>query len=146
VLGVPKKLVKYVVHLSKRKKLKKNYFSLHKLPKLQFTNYWSQGILGIKTTNIYQNLIIQECYCINDIMSFQIQLIKIIQISVIAYLLKSFRIAPNVVFCIIKKCHQNPIFSIIKKLDARKIICFEAFYKFLTLKFKVASMCYYFKP
>jgi hypothetical protein len=28
--------------------LKKNYFSLHKLPKLQLTNFWSQGILGVK--------------------------------------------------------------------------------------------------
>jgi hypothetical protein len=28
--------------------LKKNYFSLHKLPKLEETNFWSQGILGIK--------------------------------------------------------------------------------------------------
>jgi hypothetical protein len=38
---------KYVVHLSKRKNLKKNYFSSHKLPKQQSTSFWSQGILGI---------------------------------------------------------------------------------------------------
>jgi hypothetical protein len=48
VLGIHGKLVKYVVYLSKRKELifKKN--SSHKLPKLQSTNFWSQGILGIK--------------------------------------------------------------------------------------------------
>jgi hypothetical protein len=28
--------------------LKKNYFSSHKLPKQQSTNFWSQGILGVK--------------------------------------------------------------------------------------------------
>jgi hypothetical protein len=33
VLGVYRKLVKYVVHSFKRKKLKKKYFSSHKLPK-----------------------------------------------------------------------------------------------------------------
>jgi hypothetical protein len=33
VLGVPKKLVKYIVHSSKKKKLKKNYTSSHQLPK-----------------------------------------------------------------------------------------------------------------
>jgi hypothetical protein len=48
VLGVHGKLVKYVVHLSKRKKLKKIYFSSHKLPKQQLTSFWSQGILGVK--------------------------------------------------------------------------------------------------
>jgi hypothetical protein len=48
VLGVHGKLVKYVVHLSRRKKLKRNYFSSHKLPKQQSTSFWSQGILGVK--------------------------------------------------------------------------------------------------
>jgi hypothetical protein len=48
MLGVHRKLVKYVVHSSKRKKLKKNYFSSHKLPKQQSTSFWSQGILGVK--------------------------------------------------------------------------------------------------
>jgi hypothetical protein len=48
VLGVHGKLVKYVVHSCKRKKLKKIYFSSHKLPKQQSTNFWSQGILGVK--------------------------------------------------------------------------------------------------
>jgi hypothetical protein len=48
VLGVHGKLVKYVVHSSKRKKLKHNYFSSHKLPKQQSTSFWSQGILGVK--------------------------------------------------------------------------------------------------
>jgi hypothetical protein len=28
--------------------LKKIYFSSHKLPKQQSTNFWSQGILGVK--------------------------------------------------------------------------------------------------
>jgi hypothetical protein len=28
--------------------LKKNYFSSHELPKQQSTNFWSQGILGVK--------------------------------------------------------------------------------------------------
>jgi hypothetical protein len=30
------------------KKLKKNYFSSHKLPKQQSTSFWSHGILGVK--------------------------------------------------------------------------------------------------
>ena len=42
------KLVKYVVHLFKRKKLKESYFSSHKLPKQQSTSFWSQEILGVK--------------------------------------------------------------------------------------------------
>jgi hypothetical protein len=33
--------------LVQKKKLKNNYFSSHKLPKLQSTCFWSQGILGI---------------------------------------------------------------------------------------------------
>jgi hypothetical protein len=33
--------------LVQKKKLKKNYFSSHKLPKQQSTSFWSQGILGI---------------------------------------------------------------------------------------------------
>jgi hypothetical protein len=51
VLGVHGKLVKYVVHLCKRKNLKKNKTSTHKLPKQQSTSFWSQGILGV---NIYK--------------------------------------------------------------------------------------------
>jgi hypothetical protein len=54
VLGVHGKLVKYVVHLCKRKK----YFSSHKLPKQQSTSFWSQGILGVKT---YPKSDIIEC-------------------------------------------------------------------------------------
>jgi hypothetical protein len=42
VLGVHRKLVKYVVHSSK------SYFYTHKLPKQQSTSFWSQGILGVK--------------------------------------------------------------------------------------------------
>jgi hypothetical protein len=48
VLGIPGELVKYVVHSSKRKKLKIIYFSSHKLPKQQSTNFCSKGILGVK--------------------------------------------------------------------------------------------------
>jgi hypothetical protein len=48
VLGVPGKLVKYVVHSAKRKNRKKNYFSSNKLPKQQSTSFWSQRILGVK--------------------------------------------------------------------------------------------------
>jgi hypothetical protein len=33
--------------LVQKKKLKKNYFSSHKLPKQQSTSFWSQGILGV---------------------------------------------------------------------------------------------------
>jgi hypothetical protein len=39
VFGVAKKLVKYVVHSSKRKKEKEEYLSSHKLPKLQSTSF-----------------------------------------------------------------------------------------------------------
>jgi hypothetical protein len=46
VLGVLEKLVKYVVHSSKRKNDKK-INSSHKLPKQQSTSFWSQGILGV---------------------------------------------------------------------------------------------------
>jgi hypothetical protein len=31
-----------------KEKIEKNYFSSHKLPKQQSTNFWSQGILGVK--------------------------------------------------------------------------------------------------
>jgi hypothetical protein len=34
--------------LVQKKELKKNYFSSHELPKQQSTNFWSQGILGVK--------------------------------------------------------------------------------------------------
>jgi hypothetical protein len=47
VLGVHGKLVKYVVHSSKRKKLK-IYFSSHMLPKQQSISFWSQEIIGVK--------------------------------------------------------------------------------------------------
>jgi hypothetical protein len=33
--------------LVQKKILKNKYFSLHKLPKLQLTSFWSQGILGV---------------------------------------------------------------------------------------------------
>jgi hypothetical protein len=47
VLGIPRKLVEYIVHLFERKNLK-IYFSSHKLPKQQLTNFWSQGVLGFQ--------------------------------------------------------------------------------------------------
>jgi hypothetical protein len=34
--------------LMEKKKMKKIYFSSHKLPKQQSTSFWSQGILGVK--------------------------------------------------------------------------------------------------
>jgi hypothetical protein len=34
--------------LVQKKKLKKNYFTLHKLPKQRMTSFRSQGILGVK--------------------------------------------------------------------------------------------------
>jgi hypothetical protein len=37
--------------LVQKKKLKKNYFSSHKLPKQQSTSFWSQGILGVNNNN-----------------------------------------------------------------------------------------------
>jgi hypothetical protein len=37
--------------LVQKKKLKKNYFSSHKLPKQQSTSFWSQGILGVNRNN-----------------------------------------------------------------------------------------------
>jgi hypothetical protein len=33
--------------LVQKKKLKKKYFSSHKLPKQRSTSFWSQGILGV---------------------------------------------------------------------------------------------------
>jgi hypothetical protein len=33
--------------LVQKKKINKNYFSSHKLPKQQSTSFWSQGILGV---------------------------------------------------------------------------------------------------
>jgi hypothetical protein len=47
VLGIARKLVKYMVYLSKRKNWKKMLF-FHRVPKQQMTNFWSQGILGAK--------------------------------------------------------------------------------------------------
>jgi hypothetical protein len=48
VLGVHRKLMKYVVNSSKRKIWNLFFFSSHKLPKQQSTSFWSQGILGVK--------------------------------------------------------------------------------------------------
>jgi hypothetical protein len=46
------KACEILVHLSKRKKIEKKLFSSHKLPKQQLTNFWSQGILGIKVKDV----------------------------------------------------------------------------------------------
>jgi hypothetical protein len=43
VLGIIEKVMKYVVHLSK-----KMYLNSHKVSKQQRISFWSQGILGIK--------------------------------------------------------------------------------------------------
>jgi hypothetical protein len=39
--------------LVKKKKLRKNYFSSHKLPKQQLTSFWFQGILGVKLLDLH---------------------------------------------------------------------------------------------
>jgi hypothetical protein len=36
-----------------KKKMKKIYFSSHKLPKQQSTSFWSQGILGVKKEHYF---------------------------------------------------------------------------------------------
>jgi hypothetical protein len=41
MIGIAKKLVKQVVHLFKRKKLKKKGFSSHRVPKQQTNSSWS---------------------------------------------------------------------------------------------------------
>jgi hypothetical protein len=41
VLGVAGKLVKYVVHLSKKNKMRKICFTTPGLPKQQTTSFWS---------------------------------------------------------------------------------------------------------
>jgi hypothetical protein len=43
-----RKSCKICSSLVQKRKLKKNYFSSHKLPKQQSTSFWSQGILGVK--------------------------------------------------------------------------------------------------
>jgi hypothetical protein len=58
VLGIQRKLVKYVVHSSKRKNWKKKKTS-HKLPKQQSTSFWSQGILGVKQSYSHSFFIVR---------------------------------------------------------------------------------------
>ena len=55
MLGVHGKLVKYVIHLSKRKKIENNNFFSHKVPKQQSTSFWFQGILGVNPQIISQS-------------------------------------------------------------------------------------------
>jgi hypothetical protein len=53
VLVVHKKLVKYVVHLSK-KKIWNFFIFLHiSCPNSKSTSFWSQGILGVKKHYVY---------------------------------------------------------------------------------------------
>jgi hypothetical protein len=52
VVGIHGKLVKYDVHLFKRK-IEKNDFSSHKLPKQQLNSSWFQGILDVKPLFMY---------------------------------------------------------------------------------------------
>jgi hypothetical protein len=40
--------------------MKKKYFSSHKLPKQQSTNFWSQGILGVNTSKLIE---LFEVFC-----------------------------------------------------------------------------------
>jgi hypothetical protein len=47
VFDIPRKLVKYLVHLSNRKNIKINIF-LH--PNCKLISFWSQGILGVNPT------------------------------------------------------------------------------------------------
>jgi hypothetical protein len=42
-----RKACKICSSLVQEKKLRKKYFSSHKLPKQQSTSFWSQGILGV---------------------------------------------------------------------------------------------------
>jgi hypothetical protein len=44
--------------LVQKKKLKEKYFSSHKLPKQQSTNFWSQGFLGVNIHHFFQIVII----------------------------------------------------------------------------------------
>jgi hypothetical protein len=48
MLGVHEKACEICSSLVQKKKLKKIYFSPHKLPKQQSTSFWSQEILGVK--------------------------------------------------------------------------------------------------
>jgi hypothetical protein len=43
--------------LVQKKKLEKNDFSSHKLPKQQSTSFRSQGILGVKTPSLWKEMI-----------------------------------------------------------------------------------------
>jgi hypothetical protein len=49
VRGISQKACEISSSLVLKKKLEKNYFSSHKLPKQQSTSFWSQGILGVKS-------------------------------------------------------------------------------------------------
>jgi hypothetical protein len=51
------------------KKLKKKYFSLHKLPKQQSTSFWSQGILGVK--NLWKKYPTQKSFKIKSFLATQ---------------------------------------------------------------------------
>jgi hypothetical protein len=52
--------------LVQKKKLKKNYFSSHKLPKQQSTIFWSQGILGVKDVSLASDMLSAIAYATNS--------------------------------------------------------------------------------
>jgi hypothetical protein len=54
--------------LVQKKKMKKNYFSSHKLPKQQSTIFWSQGILGVKKSANYSTQL-----CKTTLMWYELQ-------------------------------------------------------------------------
>jgi hypothetical protein len=58
--------------LVQKKKLKKNDFSSHKLPKQQSTSFWSQGILGVKA-NRYKEV---KCMSISKILVIFLKRLK----------------------------------------------------------------------
>jgi hypothetical protein len=56
MIGVHGKLVKYVIHSFKRKNFKKTFFFSHKLSKQQSTSFWSQRILGVKSSHMLRKV------------------------------------------------------------------------------------------
>jgi hypothetical protein len=79
VLGVHGKLVKYVVHSSKRKE-KKLKFPSHKLPKQQSTNFWSQRILRVKSYGILKiSSLLWHAFSHFQCSKFYPNLVKIVQ-------------------------------------------------------------------
>jgi hypothetical protein len=59
--------------LIQKKKLKKIYFSSHKLPKQHSTSFWSQGILGVKGLKLHLVLDLGSSYLVLEHSYFQLQ-------------------------------------------------------------------------